>query len=181
MTLETFKSDVKSVMDEWRQSYTVRPGKIMIIGCSTSEIKGEAIGSAGSSDFAEILFKELKAFQQDTGVHIVFQCCEHLNRAIVLERSLQQTLGIPEVSAVPHAKAGGSMATYAYHHMDEPVLIESIQADLGMDIGDTLIGMHLKPVAVPIRFPIKTLGDAHVTYAYTRPKLIGGERAIYHA
>ncbi|MET3684148.1 uncharacterized protein (TIGR01440 family) [Alkalibacillus flavidus] len=180
MTLDELKQDVQSIVASWRESEYARANSIMVVGCSTSEVKGELIGSAGSMDVAALLYDELEAFQQDLGVHVVYQCCEHLNRAIVMERALQRSLGIPEVSAVPHAKAGGSMATYAYQSMDDPVLVEGVAADIGMDIGDTLIGMHLKHVAVPLRFPVKTLGGAHVTYAYTRPKLIGGERAIYH-
>ncbi|GAA0468724.1 TIGR01440 family protein [Alkalibacillus silvisoli] len=180
MTVEQLRQDFQTILNEWKQSQVVKKGDLMVVGCSTSEIAGEKIGSAGSTDIAKVLHTQLKAFQQETGVHIAYQCCEHLNRAIVIDREVQQMLSLDEVSAIPHPSAGGSMAAYIYEHMDNPVLVEHIKADLGMDIGDTFIGMHLKHVAVPLRFSQKSLGDANVTYAYTRPKLIGGKRAIYN-
>ncbi|MDV2583105.1 TIGR01440 family protein [Alkalibacillus haloalkaliphilus] len=179
MTLQKLQQDFQTIMTDWKQSNVVKSEQVMVVGCSTSEIAGETIGSSGSTEIAEVLYTQLKAFQQEMGVDVAYQCCEHLNRAIVMERALQQKLGIDEVSAVPHPAAGGSMAAYAYGKLDDPVLVEHVKADLGMDIGDTLIGMHLKHVAVPLRFSKKSLGDAHVTFAYTRPKLIGGNRAIY--
>ncbi|WP_394810775.1 TIGR01440 family protein [Alkalibacillus aidingensis] len=177
--IKAIQNDLHAIIKEWDQAGILRQGGVFVLGCSTSEIAGERIGTSGSTEIAQVIFDELKAFQNATGVHIVYQCCEHLNRAIVMERSLQEAKGLDVVNAVPHPSAGGSMAAYAYEHMEDPVLVEHIQADYGMDIGDTLIGMHLKHVAVPLRFTQKTLGDAHVTYAYTRPKLIGGERAKY--
>ena len=122
---------------------------------------------------------KLSAFQAKTGVGLAFQCCEHLNRALVLPREIAEERGYDEVSVVPVRKAGGSMATYAYQQIKDPVVVEHIQAEAGIDIGDTFIGMHLKHVAVPIRTSIKEIGYAHVTLAKTRPKLIGGERAVY--
>lgn len=179
MQMESIKKELREIMDGWKKQEVLRPGGLFLLGCSTSEIAGQQIGTAGSEEIAEAIYEALSEFQQETDVELLFQCCEHLNRAIVLEREVQERLGIPEVNAVPQPSAGGSMATYAYHQMKDPVLVENVQADAGMDIGDTFIGMHLKPVVVPLRLNQNQLGDAHVTYAFTRPKLIGGERAIY--
>ena len=83
------------------------------------------------------------------------------------------------VNVVPQPKAGGSFATAAYAAFSDPVAVEHIRADAGMDIGDTLIGMHLKEVAVPVRLSVKTVGEAPLVCARTRPKFIGGCRAVY--
>ncbi|WP_202908615.1 TIGR01440 family protein [Halalkalibacillus sediminis] len=179
MDLEQLRQDMQKILAEWKNHSSIQAGNVFLIGCSTSEIAGEHIGSAGSGEIAEMLFEELKAFQHETGVVLAFQCCEHLNRSVVVERSVALARGWTIVSAIPHAKAGGSMAAHAFRSLDHAVLVEFVEADYGMDIGDTLIGMHLKHVAVPLRLGIKSLGQAHVTYAYTRPKLIGGERALY--
>lgn len=171
--------ELKQVLSEFQSQINIKPNQIMVVGCSTSEIIGERIGSSGSSQVAEILYKELDEFAKETGIQLVFQCCEHLNRAIVVEREIQERLQLDEVTAVPKPKAGGSMAAHAYLHMRNPCLVEHIKADFGIDIGDTLIGMHLKHVAVPIRVSIKKVGHAHINLAKTRPKLIGGERTVY--
>ena len=178
-TIESVKQDLQTMMEEWKNQDFIRKEGLFLIGCSTSEVVGEHIGTAGSKEVAAAIYEAMKKFQQETGVDLAFQCCEHLNRAIVLERKVQQRLQIPEVNAIPQPQAGGSMATHAYQQMEDPVLVESVQADYGMDIGETFIGMQLKPVVVPLRLQTKQLGNAHVTHAFTRPKLIGGERAVY--
>lgn len=152
---------------------------ILVIGTSTSEVVGKKIGTSGREDISHTLFSAFVEFQEKTGVHLAFQCCEHLNRALVVERKTQQKFGLEIVSVIPINEAGGAMATYAYNHFKDPVVVEFIKADAGVDIGDTLIGMHLKHVAVPVRSEIKQIGQAHLTLAKTRPKLIGGIRAIY--
>lgn len=152
---------------------------ILVIGTSTSEVKGNEIGTAGSLEISEALYRGFLQFQEQTGVRLAFQCCEHLNRALVVERETAKDERLEEVGVIPVQHAGGSMATYAFGQMQEPVVVETITAHAGIDIGDTLIGMHLKSVAVPVRSAIKTIGAAHVTLARTRPKLIGGERAVY--
>lgn len=155
--------------------------RIFIVGCSTSEVAGKRIGTAGTEDIAAILFNELTRLKEKSGVKLAFQCCEHLNRAIVIERETAQENGLDIVSAVPVPEAGGSMGSYAYKHMEDPVVVESLnqKAHAGMDIGETMIGMHLKAVAVPLRFENKYIGEARLGLARTRPKLIGGERAKY--
>jgi uncharacterized protein (TIGR01440 family) len=179
-----------ALLTEWRQQWQtilhafqeqaqLGRGHIVVIGCSTSEVLGERIGTAGSMDVAAMLFAELEAWRREVGIELAFHCCEHLNRALVVERETARAHGLEVVSVVPVPKAGGAMAAYAYRHLMDPVVVEVIRADAGIDIGHTLIGMHLKPVAVPVRVPVKHVGSACVTLAKTRPKLIGGARAVY--
>jgi len=179
MEYERIEQDMKAIVDEWVKSDYLRDGELFIVGCSTSEVAGKRIGTAGSEQIAEKIFNGLKSLQDKTGVQPVFQCCEHLNRALVMERELAHRYMLEEVSVVPVPTAGGSMASYAFKHMQDPVVVESIQAHAGMDIGETLIGMHLKHVAVPFRLEHRAVGNARVTAARTRPKLIGGKRASY--
>lgn len=170
---------MSQILQEFSEQVSLTEKQMIVIGCSTSEVIGEKIGTAGTFDVAEMIFRQMKELQQKTGVQLAFQCCEHLNRALVVERETAENKRLEEVTVVPVRTAGGAMATYAYAHMNDPVVVEFIIADAGIDIGETLIGMHLKHVAVPIRVSRKTVGQARVTLATTRPKLIGGARAIY--
>jgi uncharacterized protein (TIGR01440 family) len=180
--MHTLTEQVSTIVEELIQAGKLQPGQLIVIGASTSEVIGEHIGKHGSIDVAEALFAGINTTRKKHGLAIAFQCCEHLNRALVVEREwLDKHPQFVEVSAIPVPKAGGSMAAYAFRHLDQPVLIESVQAHAAIDIGDTLIGMHLKSVAVPFRPSVRTLGSAHITTAYTRPKLVGGERAVYKA
>lgn len=152
-------------------------GDVVVVGCSTSEVLGSKIGSNSSPETAKVLFESIYGVFKENGIFLAAQCCEHLNRAIIIERD-----AVPfaeTVNVVPQPKAGGSFATEAYNHFDNPVAVEEIKADAGIDIGSTLIGMHLKKVAVPVRLEVKTIGEAPVTAARTRPKFIGGIRAKY--
>lgn len=157
----------------------LRRGQIVVIGCSTSEVVGHQVGSWSTPEVADAIFRGLSSVFSPMGVYLAAQCCEHLNRALAVERATAEKYGLDEVCAVPWPKAGGSCASAAYRLMKEPVLVESIQADAGLDIGCTLIGMHLKSVAIPIRLSMKSIGEAALSAALTRPKLIGGERAHY--
>ncbi len=177
--LSRITEDLSTVLDELNQKASLKEGQILVIGTSTSEVKGEHIGTAGTTEIADAIWKALDRCQKKTGIQLAFQCCEHLNRALVVEETTARDYRLDEVAAIPMPRAGGSMAAFAYRHMNCPVLVESIQAHAGIDIGDTFIGMHLRPVAVPVRSSVKALGDAHITLARTRPKLIGGERAVY--
>lgn len=154
-------------------------GSLLVIGCSTSEIAGKPIGKSGSMDIGYEVITGALAGCADTKTALAVQCCEHLNRALVVPSSIAMQRQYEKVSAVPHATAGGSCASAAWQTFTDPVLVEFIQAEAGIDIGDTLIGMHLRPVAVPLRCDITQIGYAHVTMAYTRPKYIGGSRAKY--
>ncbi len=168
----------KAALEELGNKAKLAAGSIVIIGCSTSEITGSSIGTNSSPDTAKIVFEALYEVAVNNGWHLAIQCCEHLNRAIVTEK--EAVPNAEYVNAVPKPKAGGSMATLAYEHFNEPVLVEEIKADAGMDIGLTLIGMNLKKVAVPLRLENNRIGEALVVAARTRPKFIGGERAVYN-
>lgn len=176
---QKIKDDLNHVIKEWIESGHLKKGDTLVIGCSTSEVIGERIGTSGNADVAKILYEGLVDLQVTLGIHLAFQCCEHLNRALVVEREVMKEQQLTEVSVVPVPKAGGSMASHAYKQMNDPVVVEFIQADAGMDIGETLIGMHVKHVTVPLRFKQRYIGNARVTAAYSRPKLIGGARANY--
>ncbi|MFJ8246702.1 TIGR01440 family protein [Peribacillus asahii] len=177
--LNKWREQLRTILTEFQDAAHLNDKHLFVIGCSTSEVIGKRIGTEGTLAVAEMVYSELRAFQLQTGVGLAFQCCEHLNRALVLPREIAEQRGYEEVSVVPVRKAGGSMATYAYQQLNNPVVVEHITAEAGIDIGDTFIGMHVKHVAVPIRTSIKEVGHAHVTLAKTRPKLIGGERAVY--
>lgn len=155
----------------------VKPGNIVVVGCSTSEVLGAKIGTNSNPDTAVQIFTALYDCAKANGFYLAIQCCEHLNRAIITERAAVPDAEI--VNVVPQPKAGGSLATAAYAEFSDPVAVETIQADAGIDIGFTLIGMHLKKVAVPVRLENNRIGEAMIIAARTRPKFIGGIRAIY--
>lgn len=155
-------------------------GSILVVGCSSSEVIGARIGSSSSPEVAAEIFDGIYGAASEKGIFVAAQCCEHLNRAIIIERELAEKLNLDTVNVVPFPKAGGSFATAAYAGFKDPVAVEHIRADAGIDIGDTLIGMHLKDVAVPVRLSVKTIGEARIVCARTRPKFIGGERAHYN-
>lgn len=157
----------------------LKKGDLFVVGCSTSEVGGAEIGSFSSPELAEMVFGGIYQATEEAEVYLVAQCCEHLNRALVLEREAAERYGYESVNVIPQPKAGGSFATAAYKAFEEPVMVEHVKAHAGMDIGDTLIGMHLKDVAVPVRIRTTQIGDAHVVCARTRPKYIGGGRAVY--
>ena len=169
--------ECKKAAEELIEKAQLKNGDIVVIGCSTSEVLGSKIGSNSSPDTAKILFESLWEVFSKNGIYLAAQCCEHLNRAIIIEKAAVPFAEI--VNVVPQPKAGGSFATEAYKHFENPVAVEEIKADAGIDIGLTLIGMHLKRVAVPIRLEVKTIGEALVSAARTRPKFIGGIRANY--
>jgi uncharacterized protein (TIGR01440 family) len=157
----------------------LRPGALMVLGCSTSEVGGGVIGKASNPELGAALAEAFQSACAERGLFGAVQCCEHLNRALVIPREQAERRGLEIVFAVPHPKAGGSCGAAMYRLLEDPVLVASVQADAGIDVGDTLIGMHLKPVAVPVRGPLTRVGEARVVMAYSRPRLIGGERARY--
>lgn len=156
------------------------PGQILVVGCSTSEVGGAGIGTYSSPELAEAVFEGIYKATEEAEIYLAAQCCEHLNRAIILEEIAAERYGYEPVNVMPQPKAGGSFATVAYKAFHCPVAVEHIKAHVGMDIGDTLIGMHLKDVAVPVRIATKQIGEAHLVCARTRAKFIGGERAVYN-
>ncbi|MFC5589172.1 TIGR01440 family protein [Sporosarcina soli] len=177
--LHRCKAQLEQLLAEMAEQTNLEPGTLFVVGCSTSEIAGSRIGTAGAIEIGEMLFEPLTEFAKKHQLFLAFQGCEHINRALTIERKAAEKFKLDPVSVIPVAHAGGSMSAYAYRHMEDPVVVEEIRASAGIDIGQTLIGMHLKPVAVPLRTSIGKIGDAIVTVATTRPKLIGGTRAIY--
>lgn len=157
----------------------LKPGDIFVVGCSSSEVGGHKIGSFSNTEVADAIFGAVYPVLKEQGIYLAAQCCEHLNRALILERAAAESHRIPVVNVMPQPKAGGSFATAAWHGFDDPVAVEELAAQAGIDIGDTLIGMHLQPVAVPVRVSIRKVGEANLVCARTRPKFIGGQRAHY--
>ncbi len=176
---EDVRNQSKQAAIELIEAAKLKKGDIVVIGCSSSEIMGQRIGKGSTLEAAEAAFDGIYPVLKKQGIYLAAQCCEHLNRAIIIERELALQRGLETVNVVPKPKAGGSFATTAYESFSEPVAVEHIKADAGIDIGDTFIGMHLKHVAVPLRLSVKEIGSAHITAARTRPKFIGGERAHY--
>lgn len=157
----------------------LKVGDLLVIGCSSSEMMGEQIGKGSSMEAAKAAWKGMEPVLKRTGVSVAVQCCEHLNRALILEETMAEKFGYEVVNVKPQPKAGGSFATTVWEAMEHPVAVEHIRAKAGLDIGGTLIGMHLKEVAVPVRLSLKKIGEANILCARTRPKFIGGERAHY--
>lgn len=171
------KTQCSQIAKELIEKAKLQKGDIVILGCSTSEIVGSKIGTDSNPDVAKEVFEGFYSEFTASGIFLAVQCCEHLNRAVVVSKT---ALPFAErVNVVPQKKAGGSLATIAYQTIPDAIVVEEIKADAGLDVGDTFIGMHLKKVAVPLRLSVNTLGHAHLTCARTRPKFIGGVRAIY--
>ena len=174
------KAQVRAAIEELTaQDKKFNPVKLLAVGCSSSEIAGGTIGHASAYELGEIVANEILAVATERGFACAFQCCEHLNRALVMERETAEKYNCEIVCVVPQPKAGGSLATAAYRALKDPVVVQEVKADAGVDIGRTLIGMHLRPVAVPVRIKADKIGEAIVIAARTRPRLIGGERAKY--
>ena len=169
--------ETKAAISELCEEAKLKKGDVVVVGCSTSEVVGSQIGTNSSFDVAGEIFRALNDYTKSKGIYLAIQCCEHLNRAIITERDAVPFAEL--VNVVPQPKAGGSLATQAYHGFTNPVALEEIKADAGLDIGLTLIGMHLKKVAVPLRLEHNTIGEAMVLSARTRPKFVGGVRAVY--
>lgn len=172
----TIREECIKAVSELCDIAKLKKGNIFVVGCSTSEVVGAKIGTDSNPDIAKEIYEGISSVLNERGIYLAVQCCEHLNRAIVIER---ESGAQGEVNVIPQKKAGGSLATVAYHSFKDPLVVEEIQADCGIDIGNTLIGMHLKKVAVPVRLSINKIGNAPIVCARVRPKFIGGIRAIY--
>lgn len=173
------QQDLAQALNEFEQQVKFAPKQLFVIGCSTSEVIGAKIGTSGAMDVAEVIYEEFAKFAQKHDLYLVFQGCEHINRALTMEAAAAIQYNLEPVAVVPVRTAGGSMSAFAFTQLKNPVVVEAVSAHMGIDIGQTLIGMHLKLVAVPIRTSVKMLGEAVLTMATTRPKLIGGTRAQY--
>ena len=177
--MEKIKQQAESILREFLEISNLQAGEILVIGCSSSEIVGETIGHGSSLEAAQAVFHAVYPILREKGIFLAAQCCEHLNRALIIERACAEKYGLEPVCVIPQPKAGGSFATTAWGSFDSPVAVEHIRAHGGLDIGGTLIGMHLRDVAVPVRLSVDTLGEARLICARTRPKFIGGIRAKY--
>ena len=176
---EEIREQTRVIMTELLEVANLKSGDVFVVGCSSSEIIGQKIGKGSSPDAAKAVFEVIYEILNKKGIWLAAQCCEHLNRAIITERELAEKRGYEIVNVRPQPKAGGSFATAAYNNFKDPVALEGISADAGIDIGGTLIGMHLRRVAVPVRVSLAKIGEANVLCARTRPKYIGGPRAFY--
>lgn len=176
---EDITKQAQTVVRELLEQARLKPGSLFVIGCSSSEMVGKQIGKGSSMDAAKAAFQGVYPVLQERGIHLAVQCCEHLNRALIMERSAAEEKGYEIVNVMPQPHAGGSFAVTAWNAFEDPVAVEAIQADAGIDIGGTLIGMHLRRVAVPVRTSLDHIGEAIVLCARTRPKYIGGPRAVY--
>ena len=176
---EEITAQARQAITELLEQANLKPGALLVIGCSSSEMVGKRIGKGSSMEAAQAAFRGIYPVLQSHGIHLAVQCCEHLNRALILEESVALAKGYEIVNVMPQPHAGGSFAVTAWNNFENPVAVETIQADAGLDIGGTLIGMHLRRVAVPVRLSLDHIGDALILCARTRPKYIGGLRAMY--
>ena len=177
--LDTIKLQAETAVRELVEIAGLKKGDLLVIGCSSSEIVGEHIGKGSSLEAARAVFDGIYPVLREKGIYLAAQCCEHLNRALIVENAYAEAHGLEVVTVRPMPKAGGSFATTAYERFDCPVAVEGVSANAGIDIGGTLIGMHLRRVAVPVRLTVKAIGEANILCARTRPKFIGGARAVY--
>ena len=173
-------AQARQATEELLQAAHLETGDIFVVGCSSSEIMGGRIGKDSSMEAAAAVLAGVLPPLQEQGVYLAAQCCEHLNRSIVIEREAAKANGYQIVSAIPQPHAGGSWATNCWQRFNDPVLVEEVRAAAGMDIGGTLIGMHIKPVVVPLRIETKKIGEAVLLCARRRPKFVGGSRAVYN-
>ena len=182
MELSKIREQSAKAAEQVCEAAKLKIGDLFVVGCSSSEILGEKIGTHSSVEVAEAVFEGIHSVLHEHGVELAAQCCEHLNRALIVERAVAEQFGLEEVNVVPQPKAGGSFGTTAYKRFDDPVAVESLKqsASAGMDIGGTLIGMHIKPVVVPLRIETKNIGEAVLLCARRRPKFVGGSRAVYN-
>ena len=177
--LDLIYEQTKAIAEELINTAAMKPGQILVVGCSSSEIAAHAIGCYSSSEVGQAVFTALSHVTKKHGLYLAAQCCEHLNRALIVEEECAEKYGLEMVNVKPQLKAGGSFSTAAWNEFEHPCAVEYIQAHAGIDIGDTLIGMHLQPVAVPVRIEVKQIGNAHLVCARTRAKFVGGSRAVY--
>ena len=180
MDTNQIASEARAAVTELLEVSGIGEGDLLVIGCSSSEIVGETIGHGSSLEAARAVFGAIYPILRERGIFLAAQCCEHLNRALIVERACAEKYGYEPVAVIPQPKAGGSFATTAWENFEAPVAVEEIRAHAGLDIGGTLIGMHLRRVAVPVRLATPRIGEAPLLAARTRPKFIGGVRAVYN-
>ncbi len=173
------RATLRAAVDALCTAGRLAPGSLIVLGCSTSEVAGGRIGKASVPELGPVIAQAMLDACAAHGVHAAFQCCEHLNRAVVMERSVLRERGLTQVAAVPQPKAGGSVPAAAWKLLHTPALAMAVQAEAAIDVGDTLVGMHIRPVAVPLRIDTRHIGGANLVMAYSRLPYIGGSRAVY--
>lgn len=178
--MDTIKQQAKKAVLEIIEASKIKQGELFVVGCSSSEVMGGVIGKNSSAETGEAVFSAIYEVLKEKNIYLAAQCCEHLNRALIIEKEAAEKFNYPMVNVVPQPKAGGSFATAAYKGFKNAVAVENVYAKAGMDIGETLIGMHIAPVCVPVRISVKKIGEANVISARSRLKFIGGERAVYN-
>ncbi len=180
--LAAIEKEAAEVTEEICELASLKEGQILVIGCSSSEVVGERVGTHSSMDVAAALYRGITKITGPKGINIAAQCCEHLNRAIVLDRKICDKLDLTEVNVIPKPKAGGSFAATVYENLKDSVVVESLEqkADAGMDIGGVMVGMHIRPVVVPLKIKKRNIGSAVIIAARRRPKYVGGARAVYN-
>ena len=177
--LERIKVEIETALNALLDAAHLEEGDIFVIGCSTSEVLGHKVGTFSSLDVGRALFETVYPILCKNKIHLAVQCCEHLNRSVIIERDVAKAYGLERVNVVPQLHAGGAFAIQAWENFKNPCAVEGVCASAGMDIGSVLIGMQLKPVAVPVRCEVDMIGNARLTLARTRPRFVGGERAAY--
>ncbi len=181
MAMESVKQEAATLLTEVIGLSKIQKGDLLVIGCSSSEVLGKRIGTGSSVEAAEAIFEGFAPILKEHGIALAAQCCEHLNRALVVERTTMERFGLTQVNVIPQPKAGGSFATTVYKAFDDPIVVESTEqkAVAGIDIGGVMIGMHIMPVVVPLKITQRRIGEAVITAARRRPKYVGGIRAVY--
>lgn len=177
--LDKIKVEIKTALEALLKEAKLEKGDILVIGCSTSEVTGHKVGTYSSLDVGRALFETVYPVLCENGIYLAVQCCEHLNRSVIIEKEAAREYRLDRVNVVPQLHAGGAFAMQAWENFKEPCAVEGVRAAAGMDIGSVLIGMQLRPVAVPVRCSVDTIGAARLTLARTRPRFVGGERAAY--
>ena len=177
--LEEIRLTLRQAVDALAEAGHIQPGGLIVLGCSTSEVAGARIGKGSVPELGKVIARAMLEACQAHGLEAAFQCCEHLNRAVVMEQRVLKELRLTQVRAIPQPKAGGSVPAAAWKLLDQPALAMAVQADAAIDIGDTLVGMHIRPVAVPLRLDVNHVGHANLVMAYSRLPYIGGSRAVY--
>lgn len=177
--LKEIRLTLRQAVDALADAGHIQPGGLIVLGCSTSEVAGARIGKGSVPELGEVIARAMLEACRAHGLEAAFQCCEHLNRAIVIEQRVLKDLRLTQVRAIPQPKAGGSVPAAAWKLLEQPALAMAVQADAAIDIGDTLVGMHIRPVAVPLRLDVNHVGHANLVMAYSRLPYIGGSRAVY--
>lgn len=181
MNVEQLARETQAITRDILEKSAIVTGQVFVLGLSSSEVAGGLIGKNSNAEIGRIIVQAVLEETKKRGLYLAVQGCEHVNRALVVEKEYAERKDLEIVNVLPSLHAGGSGQVAAFELMSDPVEVEEIVAHAGLDIGDTAIGMHVKRVQVPLVPFQRELGGAHVTALASRPKLIGGARAHYQA